>query len=35
VKRYTYTTYKHYRKEASLLESGLIGPVTIGEKVWD
>jgi hypothetical protein len=34
VKRYTYTTFKHYEKESPLLESGLIGPVTIGEKAW-
>ena len=27
--RYTFTTYKHYRKDAPLLSSGLIGPVTI------
>lgn len=27
--RYTFTTYKHYQKDAPLLKSGLIGPVTI------
>ncbi len=27
--RYTFTTFKHYRKDAPLLASGLIGPVTI------
>jgi hypothetical protein len=27
--RYTFTTYKHYKKDAPLLSSGLIGPVTI------
>ncbi|HRP54929.1 glycosyl hydrolase [Agriterribacter sp.] len=27
--RYTFTTYKHYKKDAPLLRSGLIGPVTI------
>jgi hypothetical protein len=27
--RYTFTTYKHYTKDSPLLESGLIGPVTI------
>lgn len=27
--RYTFTTYRHYRKDSPLLESGLIGPVTI------
>jgi alpha-L-rhamnosidase len=27
--RYTFTTYKHYTKDASLLKSGLLGPVTI------
>jgi hypothetical protein len=27
--RYTFTTYKHFTKESPLLESGLLGPVTI------
>lgn len=27
--RYTFTTFKHYKKDFSLLKSGLIGPVTI------
>ncbi|MDR1223685.1 MAG: glycosyl hydrolase [Tannerella sp.] len=27
--RYTFTTYKHYTKDSPLLESGLLGPVTI------
>jgi hypothetical protein len=27
--RYTFTTYKHYKKDAPLLSSGLIGPLTI------
>jgi hypothetical protein len=35
VKRYTYTTFQHYEKDSPLLESGLIGPVTIGEKIWE
>jgi hypothetical protein len=29
--RYTFATYKHYRKDSPLLESGLIGPVSLGE----
>ena len=29
--RYTFTTYKHYTKDSPLLESGLLGPVTIQE----
>jgi hypothetical protein len=28
-RRYTFTTYRHFRKDSPLLESGLIGPVTI------
>ncbi|MDR2473509.1 MAG: glycosyl hydrolase [Tannerella sp.] len=28
-KRYTYSTFNHYKKESQLLESGLLGPVTI------
>ncbi|MDR3246845.1 MAG: glycosyl hydrolase [Prevotellaceae bacterium] len=35
VKPFTHTTYDHYRKESSLFESGLIGPVVIGEKTWE
>ena len=27
--RFTFTTYKHYQKDAPLLKSGLMGPVTI------
>ncbi|HRO46079.1 glycosyl hydrolase [Agriterribacter sp.] len=27
--RFTFTTFKHYKKDAPLLKSGLIGPVTI------
>jgi len=27
--RYTFTTYKHFTKDSPLLESGLLGPVTI------
>jgi hypothetical protein len=27
--RYTFSTFKHYNKDSSLLKSGLIGPVTI------
>ena len=27
--RYTFTTFKHYSKDSPLLESGLIGPVTV------
>lgn len=27
--RYTFTTYKHFKKDSPLLESGLIGPVTL------
>jgi len=27
--RYTFTTYRHFRKDSPLLESGLIGPVTL------
>jgi hypothetical protein len=30
--RYTFTTYKHYTKDSPLLESGLLGPVTIQEE---
>lgn len=33
--RYTFTTYKHYTKDSPLLESGLIGPVTIQIKHTD
>ena len=32
-KRYTFTTHNHYSKESPLLESGLIGPVTILGKI--
>jgi hypothetical protein len=35
VKRYTYSTFQHYEKDSPLLESGLIGPVTIVEKAWE
>jgi hypothetical protein len=28
-KRYTFTTAKHYNKNSPLLESGLLGPVSI------
>ena len=27
--RYTFTSYDYYKKDAALLKSGLIGPVTI------
>jgi hypothetical protein len=27
--RYTFTTHKHYKKDSPLLESGLLGPVTL------
>lgn len=27
--RYTFTTYRHFKKDSPLLESGLIGPVTL------
>jgi hypothetical protein len=27
--RYTFTTYRHFRKDSPLLESGLLGPVTV------
>ena len=29
-KRYTFTDYKPYTKDSPLLESGLLGPVTLG-----
>ena len=29
--RYTFSAHRHYTKDSPLLESGLIGPVTIGE----
>ncbi|MDR1380210.1 MAG: glycosyl hydrolase, partial [Tannerella sp.] len=32
--RYTFAAYRHYSKDSPLLESGLTGPVTIGEYVW-
>ncbi|HTN05961.1 glycosyl hydrolase [Agriterribacter sp.] len=32
--RYTFTTYKHYQKDAPLLKSGLIGPVTIKQTAF-
>ncbi|MDR1779782.1 MAG: glycosyl hydrolase [Tannerella sp.] len=32
-KRFTFATYKHYTKDSPLLESGLLGPVTIDEIV--
>jgi hypothetical protein len=31
--RYTFASYQHYRKDSELLESGLLGPVTIRETV--
>ena len=33
--RYTFTTFKHYTKESPLLESGLLGPVTIRQEIRD
>ncbi len=30
--RYTFTTYRHYKKDSPLLRSGLLGPVTIHQK---
>ncbi|MDR1154158.1 MAG: hypothetical protein LBL04_05555, partial [Bacteroidales bacterium] len=33
--RYTFAAHRHYNKNSPLLESGLIGPVTIGEDVWN
>jgi len=27
--RYTFATFKHYKKDSPLLESGLMGPVTV------
>ena len=27
--RYTFTSFKHYTKDSSLISSGLLGPVTI------
>lgn len=32
--RYTFAAYRHYNQDAPLLESGLIGPVSIYEDVW-
>ena len=32
--RVTFTTWKHYRKDAPLLESGLIGPVVLRPAVF-
>ncbi|MEJ7684550.1 MAG: glycosylhydrolase-like jelly roll fold domain-containing protein [Segetibacter sp.] len=32
--RYTFTTYQHYTKDSPLLESGLIGPVTIQRELF-
>ena len=32
--RYTFTTYHHYTKDSPLLESGLLGPVTIHSEVF-
>ena len=33
--RYTFTTYRHYTKDSPLLESGLLGPVTIWNAMTD
>jgi len=33
--RHTFATYRHFRKDSPLLESGLTGPVTVGEKIWE
>ena len=33
--RFTFTTYKHYKKDSPLLPSGLIGPVSIKEMTID
>jgi hypothetical protein len=33
--RYTFTTYKHFDKNSPLLESGLIGPVTVLIKKYE
>jgi hypothetical protein len=32
--RVTFTTWKHYQKESSLLPSGLLGPVTVRTGRW-
>ena len=32
-KRYTFTDYKPYTKDSPLLESGLLGPVTLSSVV--
>jgi hypothetical protein len=32
--RYTFASYRHYTKDSPLFESGLTGPVTVGEDVW-
>lgn len=32
--RYTFTTYPHYNKDSPLLESGLLGPVTIHLEIF-
>jgi hypothetical protein len=32
--RLTFTTWKHYQKESSLLPSGLLGPVTVRTGMW-
>jgi hypothetical protein len=29
--RYTFTTFRHFTKDSPLLESGLLGPVTVWE----
>ncbi|MDR0394300.1 MAG: hypothetical protein LBH77_03995, partial [Tannerella sp.] len=33
--RYTFASYRHYKKDSKLFESGLMGPVTIRETVAD
>jgi hypothetical protein len=33
--RYTFTTFRHYNQNSPLLESGLTGPVTLVEELWE
>jgi hypothetical protein len=35
INKYTFSTYKHYRSDSRLMESGLIDPIVIGETVWE
>jgi hypothetical protein len=32
--RYAFAAWRHYNKDSPLFESGLLGPVTVGEYVW-